>query len=104
MEEKEAAKQSTAQTPNAQTALVNKVLAQRVKSLRRNPRLCYAAGERAKRMGWNRLSPYGKELSDHFFVAGWDGKAFKEAAEEWNKLCDPQTESTQAFGVKIPNE
>lgn len=42
----------------------------------------FHAGERAKRMGWQRVScAYADPLLDEFFFDGYDGKSWEEAVK-----------------------
>lgn len=41
----------------------------------------YTAGKEAKRKGWERIAPYYNiPPLEHFWMAGYDGKTFAEAA------------------------
>lgn len=46
------------------------------------PTDAFASGQRAKRNGWARLSPYlDSPAIDHFWFAGFDGKDFDSAVD-----------------------
>ena len=39
----------------------------------------FRSGEKAKRCGWFRISPFSDEVSDEFFLAGYDGIPWPKA-------------------------
>ena len=68
--------------PNLEGALQQ--IAQDSRSLKKkhavHPKLAWAIGRKAKHQGMDRISPYYERPgSDHFWLAGYDGKTMEEA-------------------------
>jgi hypothetical protein len=41
--------------------------------------VAFKSGEKAKLCGWFRISPFGDEVSNEFFLAGFDGVPWERA-------------------------